>query len=65
MGNPNSKRVRRRRQARLENDPNLVWAFGRWMVRTITSEKVDFGNGLVGELYNETWSEPDQAGVFP
>jgi hypothetical protein len=36
----------------------MVYRMGRWMVRTITSETIDLGNGLVAELHNETWTEP-------
>ena len=63
MGNPNSKRARRRLLAKLENDPNMVYWMGRWMVRTITSETVDLGNGLTAKLHNETWSDPAFVGI--
>jgi hypothetical protein len=58
MGNPNSKRARRRLRARMENDPDLVYEFGRWMVRTVAPvERVDLGGGYVAELHNESWHE--------
>jgi len=58
MGNPNSKRARRRLRAKLDNDPNMVYWMGRWMVRKVRTETIDLGNGLVAELHNETWTEP-------
>jgi hypothetical protein len=58
MGQPNSKRARRRLRAKLENDPNLIYEFGRMMVRTVSAvERIDLGNNLYIEIENETWYE--------
>lgn len=58
MGNPNSKRARRRMRAKLDRDPDLIYQFGRWMVRTVAPvERVDLGDGMYAELHNESWHE--------
>lgn len=58
MGNPNSRRARRRQRARNDANPNLVYWMGRWMVRTYSQKRIEFADGSFGVLSNETWNEP-------
>ena len=48
MGNPNSRRARRRQRGRNNSDPDLVYWMGRWLVRTYTGTS------------NEAWNKSDR-----